>query len=129
MLARAALLAATLLASGLGASAQLKSGDTAPVFLGGGYGARACSYPKSARDAGLSGCCAMKLEIDTEGRVKSASGQCTDKVFLEPTRRCLSIQQFMPATHSGQPIAATHTMEYEWRSNGGGSQCRKLQTS
>lgn len=58
----------------------------------------------------------MDLEIDDQGRVKKSSGQCTDPVFLEPTRSCLSIQMFVPATRNGRPVSAVHHMEYEWRS-------------
>lgn len=97
------------------AGAQLKL-DTPPQFAG-GYAFGACKYPKPAQDAGLSGCCAMTLDIDANGRVTKASGHCTDDIFLQPTRRCLSIQKFIPATKGGKPVGAVHTLDYEWRSS------------
>jgi hypothetical protein len=128
MKAWAFLLAATALLAGPG-EAQ-RAGDAAPQFLG-GYHARACAYPKAAREAALSGCCAMTLEIDAQGHVTKASGTCTDPVFFEPTRRCLSTQAFSPARRGGKPVKATHEMEYEWRANAPspGNMCKRLGVS
>jgi hypothetical protein len=70
----------------------------------------------------------MDLSIDAGGRVTRADGVCSDPVFLEPTKACLSVQSFMPATRNGQPVAATHQMEYEWRANAPApaSLCKRL---
>ncbi len=107
---------AVILALGSPIAGAQRAGDTPPVFAG-GFSFGACAYPKPARDAGLSGCCKMTLDIDAEGHVVKSSGECTDPVFLLPTRHCLSVQQFVPATHAGQPVAAKHKMDYEWRSS------------
>jgi hypothetical protein len=110
-----------------GAAQRSASSQTEPYFLG-GFDSRACRYPPSARQAGLSGCCQMDLDIDARGRVTKAEGECTDPVFLEPTKLCLSVQAFVPATRNGQPVAALHHLEYEWRANAPAptSLCRKL---
>jgi hypothetical protein len=103
------------------------SRETAPRFLG-GYNPDACRFPPSARRAGLSGCCEMDLSIDANGRVTRAEGVCSDPVFLEPTKVCLAVQAFMPATRNGQPVSADHHMEYEWRANApsNGNLCKRL---
>jgi hypothetical protein len=116
---------AALAATGAAQSAATR--ETAPRYLG-GYNPDACRFPPSARKAGLSGCCEMELFIDASGRVTKADGVCSDPVFLEPTKACLSVQSFMPATRNGQPVSASHHMEYEWRANAPAptSLCRKL---
>jgi hypothetical protein len=122
-----ALAAACAALAAPGAAQRSVSRDTQPYFLG-GYDPRACRFPPDARAAGLSGCCNMDLEINASGRVTKADGVCSDPVFLEPTRRCLSVQAFMPATRNGQAVAVTHHLEYEWRANApsDGSLCRRL---
>jgi hypothetical protein len=109
------------------ATQRTASRDTVPRFLG-GYNPDVCRFPPSARRAGLSGCCNMDLTIDATGRVTEADGVCSDPIFLEPTKACLAVQAFIPATRNGQPVAAPHHMEYEWRANAPseGNLCRKL---
>jgi hypothetical protein len=70
----------------------------------------------------------MDLSIDASGRVTSADGVCSDPVFLEPTKVCLAVQSFIPATRNGQPVPAAHHMEYEWRANAPseGNLCKRL---
>lgn len=111
------------------AFAQLRN-ESPPVFEG-GFHPGACGYPKSARAAVLSGCCAMKLAIGADGEVLKAEGECTDPVFLEPTRRCLTVQKFQPARRGGRPVQANHQMEFEWRTGPppGENLCRKLLNS
>jgi hypothetical protein len=113
--------------AGMSGMALAQSAQTEPRYLG-GYNPDACRFPPSARKAGLSGCCDMELSIDASGRVTKADGVCSDPVFLEPTKACLSVQSFMPATRNGQPVSASHHMEYEWRANAPAptSLCRKL---
>ena len=107
-----------------------RPGETQAQYLG-GYNPRACGYPAEARRAGLSGCCQMDLDIDAKGRVSKADGECSDPIFLEPTKRCLSFQAFMPATRNGQPVASVHHLEYEWRATipSKTNLCHKLKTS
>jgi hypothetical protein len=101
--------------------------QTSPVFLG-GYNPDACRFPPEARRAGISGCCEMDLEINADGLVTKIDGICSDPIFLEPTRRCLAVLGFAPATRSGRPVASPHHMQYEWRANAPsqGSLCRRL---
>ena len=110
-------------------SAQLKN-STEAQFTG-GFHPQACRYPPTARAAGLSGCCQMDLDIGAKGEVLKADGACSDPVFLEPTRLCLTVQHFIPATKNGQPVRSMHHMEYEWRATGpvDRSLCQKLKTS
>jgi len=111
------------------ASAQLKNRTEARYT--GGFHPQACRYPPSARKAGLSGCCQMDLDIGSKGEVLNAEGTCSDPIFLEPTRLCLTVQQFVPATVNGQPVRAMHHLEYEWRSTVPSDRnlCQKLKTS
>jgi hypothetical protein len=114
--------------AGLSSAALAQSAvQTKPVFLG-GYNPDACRFPPEPRRAGLSGCCEMDLEIDANGRVTKIDGVCSDPLFLEPTRRCLSVLGFAPAKRYGQAVASPHHMEYEWRANAPsqGSLCRRL---
>jgi hypothetical protein len=122
-------LAAALVCLAAPGEAQLRN-RTEPQYVG-GYHPQACRYPPSAREVGLSGCCQMDLDIGPKGEVLGARGTCTDPVFLEPTRRCLTVQQFVPATRNGQPVRATHHLEYEWRSwaPSQGNLCQRLKTS
>jgi hypothetical protein len=106
---------ATLVCLVFPASAQLKTRTEAQ--FAGGYNPRACGYPPAARSAALSGCCQMELDIGTHGEVLKAEGTCSDPIFLEPTKRCLAVQLFVPATSNGQPVRAIHHLEYEWRSS------------
>ncbi len=128
---RALILAATagLVCLTFPASAQLKNSTEARYV--GGFHPQACRYPPSARKAGLSGCCQMDLEIGAKGEVLKADGVCSDPIFLEPTRLCLTVQQFVPATKNGQPVRAPHHLEYEWRSTipSDKNLCQKLKTS
>jgi hypothetical protein len=103
---------------------------TEPRYRG-GFDPRACRYPKEARAASLSGCCRMNLEIDAGGRVLKIDGVCSDPVFLEPTRRCLSAQVFVPAMRGGKAVPAAHRMEYEWRATSPTQEnlCKRLQMS
>jgi hypothetical protein len=92
----------TLVLAGLSSAALAQSAvQTKPVFLG-GYNPDACRFPPEARRAGLSGCCEMDLEIDANGRVTKIDGVCSDPLFLEPTRRCLSVLGFAPAKRYGR---------------------------
>jgi hypothetical protein len=111
------------------AAAQLKS--TTEARYVGGFHPQACRYPPSARKAGLSGCCQMDLDIGAKGEVLKADGVCSDPIFLEPTRLCLTVQQFVPATRNGQPVRGMHHLEYEWRSTVPSDKnlCQKLKTS
>src|SRR5262245_40537446 len=95
---------------------QTKPGETQAQYLG-GFNPRACRYPSSARQAALSGCCQMELDIDAKGNVLKAEGECSDPIFLEPTKRCLAAQSFIPATRNGQPVRSMHHLEYEWRAS------------
>ena len=128
-------LAALALAAVLGGAALGQggraSGETEAQFLGGGFGERECTYPKKARAVQLSGCCEMELEIGSQGEVLKAEGTCSDPVFLEPTRRCLSVQRFVPATRNGQPVQARQHLEYEWRATipSKTNLCKPLRTS
>lgn len=108
-----------------------RTGETEARFLGGGFGERECNYPKTAREVQLSGCCEMELEIGPNGEVLKAEGTCSDPVFLEPTRRCLSVQRFVPATRNGQPVQARQHLEYEWRATIPSKKnlCKPLRTS
>ena len=109
---------------------QTRSSETEAQYLG-GFNPRACRYPTQARSAALSGCCQMELDIDAKGKVLQADGECSDPIFLEPTKRCLAAQSFMPATRNGQPVRAMHHLEYEWRASIPSRQnlCNKLKTS
>ncbi len=125
-----------LLACLTGAGAAQTAGQTSAsgktrAQYAGGFNPRACRYPAEARKAGLSGCCQMDLEISAEGRVLKSSGTCSDPLFLEPTRRCLAMQEFEPATANGKPVKALQELEYEWRSTvpSKTNLCDKLKTS
>ena len=109
---------------------QTRPGETQAQYLG-GFNPRACRYPTEARNAALSGCCQMNLDIDARGKVLKAEGECSDPIFLEPTKRCLAAQSFMPATRNGQPVRSMHHLEYEWRASIPSRQnlCNKLKTS
>jgi hypothetical protein len=113
--------------AGMSGAALAQSVATEPRYLG-GYNPDVCRFPPSARKAGLSGCCDMELSIDASGRVTKADGVCSDPVFLEPTKACLSVQAFIPATRNGQRVSAIHHLEYEWRANAPntGNLCRNL---
>ena len=123
------LAAALLMALPLASAQQARASRTEVRYLG-GFQPDACRYPPEARRQGISACCLMDLDIGADGRVLKSAGECTDPVFLEPTRRCLTVQQFIPATQNGAPIQAHHRMEYEWRATGQRENlCKRLRTS
>lgn len=115
---------------GLAQTASSPDKKTEAQFAG-GYRPDACRYPKPAREKQLSGCCQMDLEIGPDGGVLSADGVCSDPVFLEPTVRCLTAQEFIPATRNGQPVRDLQHLEYEWRATTPSKTnlCNKLKTS
>jgi len=131
-LASAAILAG-LVGAGLFSSvlAQPAPGKKTEAQYAGGFRPDACRYPKPAREKQLSGCCQMDLEIGPDGSVISADGVCSDPIFLEPTMRCLSAQEFIPATRNGQPVRDLQHLEYEWRATTPSKTnlCSKLKTS
>ena len=106
-------------------------GKKTEAQFAGGYRPDACRYPKPAREKQLSGCCQMDLEIGPDGAVLSADGVCSDPIFLEPTVRCLTAQEFIPATRNGQPVRDLQHLEYEWRATTPSKTnlCNKLKTS
>lgn len=108
-----------------------KPGKKTEAQFAGGYRPDACRYPKPAREKQLSGCCQMDLEIGPDGGVLSADGVCSDPIFLEPTVRCLTAQEFIPATRNGQPVRDLQHLEYEWRATTPSKTnlCNKLKTS
>lgn len=133
MRARLALASVAILAGITGAGlAQpgAKAGKTEAQYAG-GFRPDACRYPKPAREKQLSGCCQMDLEIGPDGSVLAADGVCSDPIFLEPTVRCLTAQEFIPATRNGQPVRDLQHLEYEWRATTPSKTnlCNKLKTS
>lgn len=132
---KALTIAAALIAGiTVNASAQSPGSGPAPKqkaqYLG-GFHPESCRFPAEQRRARISACCIMDLEISADGRVLASEGTCTHKAFLEPTRRCLAAQRFLPATVNGQPVRAQQSMEYEWRAEGPAptSLCGPLRTS
>ena len=115
---------------GLAQTASTPGKKTEAQFAG-GFFPDACRYPRPARDKQLSGCCQMDLEIGADGSLLSADGVCSDPIFLEPTVRCLSAQDFIPATRNGQPVRDLQHLEYEWRATTPSKTnlCNKLKTS
>lgn len=133
MRARLALASVAILAgiTGVGlAQPGAKAGKTEAQYAG-GFRPDACRYPKPAREKQLSGCCQMDLEIGPDGSVLAADGVCSDPIFLEPTVRCLTAQEFIPATRNGQPVRDLQHLEYEWRATTPSKTnlCNKLKTS
>lgn len=128
----AAALMAGLVVAGLAvhASAQAPGSKQKAQYLG-GFHPESCRFPSEQRRARISACCVMDLEISADGRVLASEGTCTHKAFLEPTKRCLAAQRFLPATVNGQPVRAQQSMEYEWRAEGPAptSLCGPLRTS
>ena len=128
-------LASVAILAGLGsvglAQTASSPGKKTEAQFAGGYRPDACRYPKPAREKQLSGCCQMDLEIGPDGGVLSADGVCSDPVFLEPTVRCLTAQEFIPATRNGQPVRDLQHLEYEWRVTTlfKTNLCNKLKTS
>jgi hypothetical protein len=123
-------LLASLGGAGSAQTGATKDGKTQAQFMG-GFRPGACRYPKAARAIQLSGCCQMDLHIGADGAVLKADGVCSDPMFLEPTRRCLSVQSFIPATQNGRPVSALQHLEYEWRATTPSTTnlCNKLKTS
>lgn len=128
-------LATVALLAGLGSVGLAQTASTpgkkTEAQFAGGYRPDACRYPRPARDKQLSGCCQMDLEIGPDGSLLSADGVCSDPIFLEPTVRCLSAQDFIPATRNGQPVRDLQHLEYEWRATTPSKTnlCNKLKTS
>lgn len=128
-----ALAAVAILAAagvGLAQTPALKSQRTEAQYAG-GFRPDACRYPRAARQAQLSGCCQMDLDIGPDGRLLKADGVCSDPMFLEPTMRCLAAQEFIPATQNGRPVRDLQHLEYEWRATAPSDRnlCSKLKTS
>ena len=115
---------------GLAQTPATKSQRTEAQYAG-GFRPDACRYPREARKVQLSGCCQMDLDIGPDGRLIKADGVCSDPIFLEPTVRCLTAQEFIPATQNGRPVRDLQRLEYEWRATtpSGGNLCNKLKTS
>ena len=115
---------------GLAQTPTAKSQRTEAQYAG-GFRPDACRYPRSARQAQLSGCCQMDLDIGSDGRLIKGDGVCSDPVFLEPTLRCLAAQEFVPAMQNGRPVRDLQRLEYEWRATtpSGTNLCNKLKTS
>jgi hypothetical protein len=116
--------------AGLAQTASAPGGKTEAQYAG-GFRPDACRYPRAARQAQLSGCCQMDLEIGADGRLIKGDGICSDPVFLEPTLRCLHAQEFIPAMRNGQPVRDLQHLEYEWRATTPpkADLCNKLKTS
>ena len=66
-----------------------------------------CQYPDSAWQANLEGCCRMRVEVASDGAARVLDGQCTDNVFLLPSRMCLSPQSYWPAYKNGKAVKGT----------------------
>jgi hypothetical protein len=129
---RLALAAVVILAlSGAGLAQNGGTPGKTRAQFAGGFKRDACRYPRQARAIQLSGCCQMDLEIGADGSVLKADGVCSDPIFLEPTRLCLSVQSFIPATQNGKPVKALQQLEYEWRATTPSKTnlCDKLRTS
>jgi len=123
------LVAAVAASLGAISLAQTPAKTTEAKFAGGFY-PDDCRWPREARAQQLSGCCQMDLEIDATGRMVAGNGTCSDPMFLEPTLRCLSAQDFIPATRNGVPVRDLQHLEYEWRATKpSGDMCNKLKTS
>jgi len=123
-------LLAGLAASGQSAG-QAPAGAKQKAQYVGGFHPDAFRFPTEERRARISACCIMDLDIGADGRVLASDGTCTHPAFLEPTRRCMTAQRFVPATLNGQPVRAQQSMEYEWRAEGPAprSLCAPLRTS
>jgi hypothetical protein len=66
-----------------------------------------CEYPSRALREGVEGCCRMNVEITSKGRAGKMSGECTNEVFLAPSRLCLAPQSFLPALKKGKPVSGS----------------------
>lgn len=49
----------------------------------------------------------MKVEVAADGSARVADGQCTDDIFLQPSRLCLAPQAYRPALRNGKPVKGT----------------------
>ena len=49
----------------------------------------------------------MNVEITSKGRAGKMSGECTNEVFLAPSRLCLAPQSFLPALKKGKPVSGS----------------------
>jgi hypothetical protein len=114
---RVSLVLTALLASLAGASSAQQGAGVTPPELSSGNRLGACIYPQAARDIALSGCCAMHVSIDVAGNVVASSGECSDPIFYEPTRRCLAAQKYRPAMQNGHPVASPYDLDFEWRAS------------
>lgn len=66
-----------------------------------------CQYPDAAWLANLEGCCRMRVQVAADGAARVLDGQCTDDVFLAPSRSCLSPQSYWPARKNGRTVKGT----------------------
>jgi hypothetical protein len=57
----------------------------------------------------------MKVAIRPDGQAGAMSGQCTDPIFLEPSRACLTPQTYLPALKRGRPVRSTGEIVVEYR--------------
>lgn len=90
------------------ADAAVPPADTAPVLLA----PIEAIYPPTARAAGVSGTVELELTVGADGQVQSvevtrSAGFGFDEAAAEAVRRA----RFRPATHEGNPVAATITLD------------------
>lgn len=77
----------------------------------------AASYPPAAFLAGLEGECSVSFSIDTQGKPQEIeSGQCSDPVFIEPSKNAVARFEYRPQIQNGRPmIIAQQTKTFVFR--------------
>ena len=72
-------------------------------------------YPVAARDRRLSGIVVVKLEIDEEGKVISATDMCQGPPYLtESALESAREARFTPVTINGQPVKVKGVIKYSF---------------
>jgi TonB family protein len=95
-------------------STRASSGDRQPLLRNGGEVDQhvAALYPPALRDARVAGRVLLRLRIEADGRVDSASVaplQATDPAFVEPAKAAARRMVFTPASAEGLPVAYWHS--------------------
>ena len=62
------------------------------------------AIPAGAISRGISGSCNVSFDVDTAGRPKNVSAQCTDNIFRAEAVRAVQRAEFLPAIRNGQPV-------------------------
>jgi len=62
------------------------------------------SYPREARDAGISGSVFVRVIIDETGKVISAQALCGPTELVAAAEKAISNWQFVPTRISGRPV-------------------------